>query len=39
MADGKVKVHDRIRYKNPNLGMETVYGNGPITLSKRPPAA
>jgi DNA-directed RNA polymerase subunit beta' len=27
MADGKVKVHDRIRYKNPNLGMETVYGN------------
>jgi DNA-directed RNA polymerase subunit beta' len=28
MADGKVKVHDRIRYKNPNLGMETVYGNG-----------
>jgi DNA-directed RNA polymerase subunit beta' len=27
MADGKVKVHDRIRYKNPNRGMETVYGN------------
>src|SRR4051794_33527712 len=27
MADGKVRVHDRIRYKNPNVGMETVYGN------------
>src|SRR3954449_2699872 len=27
MADGKVRVHDRIRYKNPNVGTETVYGN------------
>src|SRR3954449_3893472 len=27
MADGKVRVHDRIRYQNPNVGTETVYGN------------
>src|SRR6187431_458562 len=27
MADGKVRTHDRIRYKNPDLGQETIYGN------------
>ena len=27
MADGKVKTHDRIRFKNPDLGKETIYGN------------
>ena len=27
MADGSVKVHDRIRYKNPDFGKETIYGN------------
>jgi DNA-directed RNA polymerase subunit beta' len=27
MADGKVKTHDRIRYQNPDLGKETIYGN------------
>src|SRR6187431_3324809 len=27
MADGAVKTHDRIRYKNPDLGQETIYGN------------
>ncbi|MBA3882190.1 MAG: DNA-directed RNA polymerase subunit beta' [Chthoniobacterales bacterium] len=27
MADGSVKVHDRIRYKNPDHGKDTVYGN------------
>src|SRR6202521_1906038 len=27
MADGKVKTHDRIRFKNPDAGKETIYGN------------
>ena len=27
MADGKVKTHDRIRFKNPDHGKETIYGN------------
>src|SRR5476649_2228039 len=27
MADGKVKTHDRIRLKNPDVGKETIYGN------------
>ncbi len=27
MADGKVKTHDRIRFQNPDLGTETIYGN------------
>jgi len=27
MAEDKVKVHDRIRFKNPDFGRETVYGN------------
>src|SRR3982751_5948595 len=27
MADGKVKTHDRIRYKNPDVGLQTIYGN------------
>src|SRR6187455_178967 len=27
MADGAVKTHDRIRYKNPDFGKDTVYGN------------
>jgi DNA-directed RNA polymerase subunit beta' len=27
MADGKVKTHDRIRYQNPDIGKETIYGN------------
>ncbi|HSH39902.1 MAG TPA: DNA-directed RNA polymerase subunit beta' [Chthoniobacterales bacterium] len=27
MADGSVKTHDRIRYKNPDFGKQTVYGN------------
>src|SRR5204863_129628 len=27
MADGKVKTHDRIRFKNPDVGKETIYGN------------
>jgi DNA-directed RNA polymerase subunit beta' len=27
MADGSVKTHDRIRYKNPDFGKETIYGN------------
>src|SRR6187431_42766 len=27
MADGKVRTHDRIRFKNPDVGKETIYGN------------
>jgi DNA-directed RNA polymerase subunit beta' len=27
MADGKVRTHDRIRYQNPDIGKETIYGN------------
>jgi hypothetical protein len=27
LSDGAVKVHDRIRYKNPNLGQHTVVGD------------
>ncbi|MDQ6626141.1 MAG: DNA-directed RNA polymerase subunit beta' [Verrucomicrobiota bacterium] len=27
MADGAVKAHDRIRFKNPDHGKETIYGN------------
>jgi DNA-directed RNA polymerase subunit beta' len=27
MADGSVKTHDKIRFKNPDFGKETVYGN------------
>src|SRR5476651_342750 len=27
MADGAVKTHDRIRFKNPDAGQETIYGN------------
>src|SRR6201995_387771 len=27
MADGKIRTHDRIRFKNPDMGKETVYGN------------
>ncbi len=27
MADGAVKTHDRIRYRNPDLGKETIYGD------------
>ena len=27
LSDGAVKVHDRIRYKNPNLGQTTVFGD------------
>ena len=27
MADGAVKTHDRIRFKNPDFGKDTVYGN------------
>src|SRR6201747_1120585 len=27
MADGKVKTHDRIRFKNPDVGLTTIYGN------------
>src|SRR5471030_3038936 len=27
MADGKVKTHDRIRLKNPDVGKETIYGS------------
>src|SRR4249919_2857158 len=27
MADGKVKTHDRIRFKNPDFGKETIYGD------------
>ena len=27
MADGAVKTHDRIRFKNPDFGKETVYGD------------
>ncbi len=27
MADGKVKTHDRIRYKNPDFGKKTIYGD------------
>ena len=27
MADGSVKTHDRIRFKNPDFGKDTVYGN------------
>jgi DNA-directed RNA polymerase subunit beta' len=27
MHEGAVKVHDRIRYKNPDLGKKTVYGD------------
>src|ERR1700678_334586 len=27
MAEGSVRAHDRIRYKNPDLGKKTVYGD------------
>ncbi|MDR3402526.1 MAG: DNA-directed RNA polymerase subunit beta' [Chthoniobacter sp.] len=27
MAEGSVRAHDRIRYKNPDLGKDTVYGD------------
>ncbi|MGH9695104.1 MAG: DNA-directed RNA polymerase subunit beta', partial [Bryobacteraceae bacterium] len=27
MADGAVKTHDRIRFKNPDLGEDTIYGD------------
>src|SRR6187399_3117284 len=27
MADGKVRTHDRIRFKNPDIGKETIYGD------------
>src|SRR5215210_837570 len=27
MSEGSVKVHDRIRFKNPDFGKKTVYGN------------
>src|SRR4030081_1565380 len=27
MAEGSVKTHDRIRFRNPDLGQDTVYGN------------
>ncbi|HYR41739.1 MAG TPA: DNA-directed RNA polymerase subunit beta', partial [Terriglobia bacterium] len=27
MADGSVKTHDRIRFKNPDVGRESIYGN------------
>ncbi|HEV8185072.1 MAG TPA: DNA-directed RNA polymerase subunit beta', partial [Chthoniobacterales bacterium] len=27
MADGSVKAHDRIRFQNPDVGKETIYGN------------
>ena len=27
MADGALRTHDRIRYKNPDHGKETIYGN------------
>jgi DNA-directed RNA polymerase subunit beta' len=27
MAEGSVKVHDRIRYKNPDIGKQTVFGD------------
>src|SRR5450432_3792829 len=27
MADGAVKTHDRIRFKNPDVGQETIYGS------------
>ncbi len=27
MADGEVKTHDRIRFKNPDFGQETIYGS------------
>jgi DNA-directed RNA polymerase subunit beta' len=27
MADGAVKTHDRIRFKNPNFGKDTIYGD------------
>jgi DNA-directed RNA polymerase subunit beta' len=27
MADGAVKTHDRIRFQNPDSGLETIYGN------------
>ncbi len=30
MTEGSVKVHDRIRYKNPDLGKKTVYGNAEL---------
>ena len=27
MAEGSVRAHDRIRYKNPDIGKDTVYGD------------
>src|SRR5438034_2139303 len=27
MANGAIKTHDRIRFKNPDFGKETIYGN------------
>ena len=30
MTEGSVKVHDRIRYKNPDFGKKSVYGNAEL---------
>jgi len=27
MAEGSVKTHDRIRFKNPDFGRDTIYGD------------
>jgi DNA-directed RNA polymerase subunit beta' len=27
IAHGSVRIHDRIRYRNPDLGLDTIYGN------------
>src|SRR3977135_671760 len=35
MADGKVKTHDRIRFKNPDVGLDTIYGNRAALVTQR----
>src|SRR5881409_276886 len=32
MADGAVKTHDRIRYKNPDFGRDTIYGDKTVRV-------
>ena len=39
MADGAVKMHDRIRLKNPDFGKKTVYGDTDQHASSKPPPA
>jgi DNA-directed RNA polymerase subunit beta' len=32
LAEGAIKIHDKIRYRNPDLGQTTVYGNAELKV-------